>query len=159
MVFERFWSGIDVRAVLTSLLAASIVTACASSGRSVPEILVNGDDCSYEGQSEFSAGDVTTVLQMRSLGRTAVAVLALDGDLTYAEVVDYYARQADPVPAIPEFTDQVVYFEIEQEGGEGIGDRRTTDMSSGTYAVVCIDFQRSDGPKAIAIAEVVVIDR
>lgn len=159
MVFEDFRRVvIPTRVLLASLVAAIVLTACNSSGRSVPEILVNGDHCSYEGRSEIPAGEVTTVLQLRSLGHNAVAVLALDEGHAYTEVVDYYAGQTEPVPPTPAWADQVVFFELLQEGGEGKGDSQTVVMTPGTYAVVCIDFRRSaaNGPQAAPIAEVTV---
>jgi hypothetical protein len=148
----------SIRSVLTLLLATVSLAGCGDSSTGAPEIIVNGDDCSYEGSTELTAGTATVVLQLRNLGHSAVSVVRLEDGRPYGDLVEHYDTAPEPTPDPPPWATEIVRFELEQEGGEADGASRETTLTEGSYGVICIDYWgfAADGRSAGPVAEVTV---
>ena len=158
---SQFWSPSAPSSrcfALGAVVLTLTLVGCTGATEAGPEIVVNGDDCSYEGSTELTAGPATVVLQLRNLGHSAVTVVRLGEDRDYAELVAHYASSTEPIPDPPPWAGEIVHFELEQEGGEGKGASRVVTLTEGSYGVVCIDHWgfAADGPSAEPVAEVTV---
>ena len=145
--------------MIAGLALVVSLTGCADGEENLPEMVVRGEDCSYHGVSEVSAGSVTMVIQASSLGHVTLSALRLGDGRDYSEVVAYY-EATDTIPEPPAWTEEVAFLELRIEGGEGAGESRSFEVSEGQYALVCIDHQgyTGAGPTARPVAEISVSD-
>lgn len=147
-------SSSGVARVMGAALLAVVSSACGGSGQE--QILVAGDDCSYQGAMMFDEGEVPTALHLTSLGHNELSIVRLEQERTYSELVTYLEQVADPVTDRPPWISEVFHLELLHEAGEREGESGTFTATEGTYAVICIDHWGSAGPTAEAIAEITV---
>jgi hypothetical protein len=143
-----------VARVLGAALLAVGLSACGGSGQE--QILVAGDDCSYQGAMTLDEGEITAAMHLTSLGHNEMSIVRLDEERTYPELVTYLEQAADPITDRPPWISEVLHLELLHEAGEREGESGTFTATEGTYAVICIDQWGSAGPTAQAIAEITV---
>ncbi len=149
---------IRVRSALGVAALTLTLVGCGGATGSGPEIIVNGDDCSYEGSTELTTGEATVVLQLRNLGHSAVSLVKLGEGQDYATLTQYYATAIEPNPDPPPWANEVVHLELNQDGGEAEGVSRVITLAEGSYGVICIDHWgfAADGPWSGPVAEITV---
>ena len=146
------------RVLCTSSVFVLVTALSGCGGSGTEDIVVAGDDCTYQGPTSFEPGPVTVALHLTSLGHNELAVVRLEPGHDYSELEGFLDQAADPVTNRPSWISEVVTIELKHEAGERIGDSELVTMSEGTYALICIDYWgfAVDGPSATLIGELTV---
>lgn len=125
-----------------------VVTAC---GQVEPVLAhITMPDCTYQGTTSMEEGEISLSLGLNGIADAGAILVELAGDNTYDDLVRHI-DVSDDLSDLPNWVETVIDLRLSDfEGVEGV--ESSTNLSAGSYAVICVDYPYEEGAPLVRLA-------